>query len=214
MLFVSEETLAEVRDVFFRPNVLAKLPDANEEQIAGFIEEVIRISTFVDSVPKTFKRDPKDEMIIDLAVICEADYIVSRDKDLLDLMTDHEVIPSCVKQDYFCCGWTQINADFNCFICVLRVNPRLIFSHFFEQPGIKIKFVFIRVHSRAKFFSNYCSSGRSFVFPRSSLPNLPFGNHEGIESISEMRQPIMPITSATVSAPSQTQSDLIVSPGW
>jgi predicted nucleic acid-binding protein len=40
-------------------------------------------------VPESFKfqRDPKDEIIINLAVICEAEYIVSRDKDLLDLMT-------------------------------------------------------------------------------------------------------------------------------
>jgi putative PIN family toxin of toxin-antitoxin system len=91
-LFVSEESLTEVREVFFRPNILAKLPDANEEQIAGFIDEIIRISTFVDDVPKnfTFKRDPKDEMIMDLALICEADYVVSRDKDLLDLMTDFD----------------------------------------------------------------------------------------------------------------------------
>lgn len=91
-LFVSEETLAEVRVVFFRPNIRAKLPDANDEQIAGFIDEIIRISTLVENVPKkfTFKRDPKDAMIIDLAVICEADYVVSRDKDLLDLMTDYD----------------------------------------------------------------------------------------------------------------------------
>ena len=39
-------------------------------------------------MPKSFRleRDPKDEIIIDLAVEAEADYIVSRDKDLLDLM--------------------------------------------------------------------------------------------------------------------------------
>jgi predicted nucleic acid-binding protein len=37
------------------------------------------------------ERDPKDEIIIDLAVETEADYIVSRDKDLLDLMINFSV---------------------------------------------------------------------------------------------------------------------------
>lgn len=36
-----------------------------------------------------FERDPKDEIIINLAIEAEADYIVSRDKDLLDLMTGY-----------------------------------------------------------------------------------------------------------------------------
>ena len=59
------------------------------EKIEAFIEDVLSLSVLVRSVPKNFKliRDPKDEIIIDLAVKAEAEYIVSRDKDLLDLMT-------------------------------------------------------------------------------------------------------------------------------
>lgn len=87
-LFISKETLAEIRDVVFRPNILALLPNANIEQIEAFIEDILDISTFIRSVPKSFKleRDPKDEIIINLAVEAKADYIVSRGKDLLDLM--------------------------------------------------------------------------------------------------------------------------------
>lgn len=90
-LFVSKATLEEIRDVILRPNILARLPDVDEFQIELFIEHITRISTFVDSVPHEFdfERDPKDEIIIDLAVEVEADYIVSRDKDLLDLMTGY-----------------------------------------------------------------------------------------------------------------------------
>jgi uncharacterized protein len=88
-LFVSKDTLAEVRDVVLRPNILQRLPDADAAQIEAFLEDISKISTLIRSVPESFKfqRDPKDEIIINLAVICEAEYIVSRDKDLLDLMT-------------------------------------------------------------------------------------------------------------------------------
>ncbi|HSK70225.1 MAG TPA: putative toxin-antitoxin system toxin component, PIN family [Pyrinomonadaceae bacterium] len=90
-LFVSKETLEEIRDVVLRPNILARLPDADEFQIEAFIEYITSISTFIDFVPHSFdfERDPKDEIIIDLAIEAEADYIVSRDKDLLDLMTGY-----------------------------------------------------------------------------------------------------------------------------
>ena len=90
-LFVSKETLEEVRDVILRPNVLSRLPDANEFQIETFIEHILNISTFVNSVPHSFdfERDPKDEIIINLAIEAGAEYLVSRDKDLLDLMTGY-----------------------------------------------------------------------------------------------------------------------------
>jgi putative PIN family toxin of toxin-antitoxin system len=69
-LFVSKDTLAEVRDVVLRPNILARLPDAEAAQIEAFIEDISNISTLIQSVPEIFKfeRDPKDEIIINLAV--------------------------------------------------------------------------------------------------------------------------------------------------
>ena len=41
-------------------------------------------------VPQAFRleRDPKDEPYLDLAVAARARYLVSRDRDLLDLMND------------------------------------------------------------------------------------------------------------------------------
>lgn len=88
-LFVSQDTLAEVRDVVLRPNILARLPDADAVQIEVFIEDISNISTLIHAVTETFKfsRDPKDEIIINLAVNSKAEYIVSRDRDLLDLMS-------------------------------------------------------------------------------------------------------------------------------
>lgn len=88
-LFVSKDALAEIRDVVFRPNILARLPDADNEQIEAFIEDILSVAVLIRTVPKSFKfqRDPKDEIIINLAVVAEAAYIVSCDQDLLDLMT-------------------------------------------------------------------------------------------------------------------------------
>lgn len=88
-LFVSKDTLAEIRDVILRPNILSRLPDASATQIEAFLKNISGISNLVSLVPESFKfqRDPKDEIIINLAIACKAEYIVSRDKDLLDLMT-------------------------------------------------------------------------------------------------------------------------------
>lgn len=88
VLFVSKATLDEVRNVIFRPNIISRLPDATKERIEMFIEQIVDNAVYLKTVPSKFEfeRDPKDEMIIDLAVECETDFIVTRDKDLLDLM--------------------------------------------------------------------------------------------------------------------------------
>jgi len=46
--------------------------------------------TFVENMPLLdhYSRDPKDEKYIDLAVAMRANYLVSRDRGLLDLMND------------------------------------------------------------------------------------------------------------------------------
>lgn len=92
-LFISEDTIAEVRNVLFRPNILAKFPDISTENVEAFIESITEIAHFEKHIPKAFKfqRDPKDEIIIDLALFCKADFIVTRDKDLLDLMSEFSV---------------------------------------------------------------------------------------------------------------------------
>ena len=88
ILFVSKAILDEVCEVIFRPKIISRLPDATTQRIEIFVEQIVNNSVYLKNVPNKFEfeRDPKDEMIIDLAVECETDFIITRDKDLLDLM--------------------------------------------------------------------------------------------------------------------------------
>lgn len=90
-LFVSREVLAEVEDVLNRPKIRAHFPDLSDEIIGAFLKRLQKLSVFVRRVPKEFSypRDEDDEPYINLAVAADATFIVSRDGDLLDLMTGY-----------------------------------------------------------------------------------------------------------------------------
>jgi putative PIN family toxin of toxin-antitoxin system len=89
-LFVSPETLLEIREVLQRPNLIAHFPNTNLEQIDVFLDEILCFAIEIKKVPHKFQylRDIDDIPYINLAVEAKADYLVSRDRDLLDLMTD------------------------------------------------------------------------------------------------------------------------------
>jgi len=88
-VFISEEIIAEVRDILTRSKLRAKHPLLTEERTNRLIENLWAKAKFFGVVPKhfTYERDPNDEPYINLAVEANADFIISRDKDLLDLMT-------------------------------------------------------------------------------------------------------------------------------
>ncbi len=90
-LFVSDEILIEISDVLTRPKLQARYPLLTRERADKLIENLRKKASVIENVPRKFAyaRDPKDEPYINLAIAAGADYIVSRDKDLLDLMTGH-----------------------------------------------------------------------------------------------------------------------------
>lgn len=92
-LFVSREVLAEVEDVLNRLEIRAHFPDLSDEIVGAFLKRLQKLSVLVRPVPKKFSypRDEDDEAYINLAVAAGADFIISRDRDLLDLMTGHTV---------------------------------------------------------------------------------------------------------------------------
>ena len=93
-LYISKESLDEVKNVLKRPFVKAKNPQLTDEFSENFLNRILQKSLLLKIVPHKFKypRDPKDEKYINLAIEAQADYIVSRDNDLLDLMTDISVV--------------------------------------------------------------------------------------------------------------------------
>ncbi len=92
-LFISTELLDEVRDVLTRPKLQARYSRLTDARAAELIEKLLAQATLIDPVPHKFSyaRDPRDEPYINLALAARADYLVSRDRDLLDLMTGHTV---------------------------------------------------------------------------------------------------------------------------
>lgn len=92
-LYLSEDVLAEVEDVLNRSEIRNHFQTLTDEIVEAFLLRLRKKSQFIRSVPKEFdySRDPDDEVYINLAVCAEADYIVSRDNDLLDLMTAYTI---------------------------------------------------------------------------------------------------------------------------
>ena len=90
-LFISQEILDEIREVLARPRLHRKFPSLTDERIAALIADLSRQGTLVADVPAVFrlKRDPKDEKYVNLAIATHA-YLVTWDRDLLDLMDDSD----------------------------------------------------------------------------------------------------------------------------
>jgi putative PIN family toxin of toxin-antitoxin system len=90
VLYMSPEVEAEVGDVLNRPKIRRKFPDLTDDVVETFLQDAIGRAVMLSEVPETFRleRDPKDERYINLALASKASYLVTWDKDLLDLMND------------------------------------------------------------------------------------------------------------------------------
>ena len=91
-LFVSEKTLQELEEVLDRDYIKERFK-FTDEVIQEFLDKVRSLAVILKNVPKVFSlpRDVDDEEYINLAAHAEALYIVTRDNDLLDLMTGFDV---------------------------------------------------------------------------------------------------------------------------
>lgn len=92
-LYVCPEILTELSDVMRRPETREYFTELDDDTVDLFLEKVLAASHLVKNGPKVFSltRDMDDEAYISLAVENLADFLVTRDRDLLDLMTDFTI---------------------------------------------------------------------------------------------------------------------------
>ncbi len=88
-LFISRAIIKEVEDVLSRDYIRARFKTLTDASVKAFLERLREAADLIRTVPRHFnyeRRDVKDEPYINLAIEMKADYLVSRDNDLLDLM--------------------------------------------------------------------------------------------------------------------------------
>jgi len=88
-LYTAEEILTETRRVLLEKDHIRNKYVYHDAEVEHFIELIRGKCLVVSRLPElhVIERDPKDDMVIACAVAATADYIVSRDRDLLDLGT-------------------------------------------------------------------------------------------------------------------------------
>jgi len=86
-LLISEDVISELRDVLLRPAVVKRFPILTSDFVEAFLLRLQQISTAIEFVPRHFQfgRDPDDEPYLNLAIEGAANYLVTRDLDLLEL---------------------------------------------------------------------------------------------------------------------------------
>ena len=91
-LYVSEPVLQELRKVLNRSELRAALPQITDVRVEALFRRLNKKATMVRHVPRAFEysRDPADGPYLNLAITAKAAFLVSRDRDLLDLMTGHD----------------------------------------------------------------------------------------------------------------------------
>ncbi|MFN0122487.1 MAG: putative toxin-antitoxin system toxin component, PIN family [Blastocatellia bacterium] len=101
-LFVSEEILREIRDVLDRPLIRQAFHGLSDIHIGAFLKRVETKAILITNVPEEFvlERDPGDSKYINLAIVTNAVLLVSRDRDLLDLMSGIEGGPARFRLRY------------------------------------------------------------------------------------------------------------------
>ncbi len=101
-VYVSCAVLKELRNVLNYPTVREKLPGIDDARIAAFMQHLLFRATLLRQVRHVFDypRAEQDEPYIDLAAEAKANYLISRDRDLLSLATDHSSIGKEFRQRF------------------------------------------------------------------------------------------------------------------
>lgn len=91
-VFITEAILAEIEDVLNRPKLRRRYSVLTDEKIAEVLQAIRAHAVIIENISQiyVFERDPNDEVFINLALACKAEFLVSRDNDLLDLRKNED----------------------------------------------------------------------------------------------------------------------------
>ncbi|MGD9561679.1 MAG: putative toxin-antitoxin system toxin component, PIN family [Pyrinomonadaceae bacterium] len=91
-IYLTRQTVHEIEDVIARPALVKKYPVLTTDRARIVLRSLASKAIFIAEVPDIFRldRDVDDEILVNLAVVAGASYLVTRDRDLLDLMDDLE----------------------------------------------------------------------------------------------------------------------------
>lgn len=89
-VFITDEILKEVAEVLRRPALRAKFASLTDARVRQILKNYHSFTVMIREVEKSFplERDKDDEKFVDLALSTKASFLVTRDKDLLDLTFD------------------------------------------------------------------------------------------------------------------------------
>jgi putative PIN family toxin of toxin-antitoxin system len=89
-LCLSAELLAEVHDVLNREKVRQRFPALTPEAVDAFIADTAAMAKMFDPVPNLFNwpTDPDDDHIFNLAILAQAEYLVTWERRILKLASE------------------------------------------------------------------------------------------------------------------------------
>jgi putative PIN family toxin of toxin-antitoxin system len=120
IIVTCEEIVASYEEVLSRPHITRRFRHISSESIAASGEALRKRSVFVQvgDVPGAVLTDPDDDVILACAVKGNADYIVSRDRHLLELGT-HRGIPIVTPETFAAILRGQVSEEFRNYFASL-----------------------------------------------------------------------------------------------
>ena len=90
-LVMSRQLLDELRGLFFRPELQARLPSLTHERAALILQKALEFADWFDQVSTRFSlpQHPEDDHLFDLAIAAQAAYLVTWESRLLKLRDAH-----------------------------------------------------------------------------------------------------------------------------
>jgi putative PIN family toxin of toxin-antitoxin system len=86
LLFAIEIAEEMIATTAARPDLMARIGSGDVAEMFRQVENVAEVLPRLPAPPPEVGRDRKDDFLIAHAVLAHADYLVSRDRDLLDLV--------------------------------------------------------------------------------------------------------------------------------